>query len=74
MSLSSTLVLPFPVELLRFLERSTPTHASRPAGEATTGSVDDKPEGRPTVAELLGAASRSRNPAAVNGTTAHRPG
>ncbi|MEV0965125.1 slipin family protein [Streptomyces sp. NPDC049910] len=32
---NSTLVLPFPVELLRFLDRSTP---SRPAGDATAGA------------------------------------
>src|SRR5690348_8388394 len=30
---NSTLVLPFPVELLRFLERSTPTDASRASSE-----------------------------------------
>ena len=71
---NSTLVLPFPVELLRFLERSTPTDAGRPAGEATAGSADDGPESRPTVAELLGPDSRPRDPAAVNGTTARRRG
>jgi regulator of protease activity HflC (stomatin/prohibitin superfamily) len=32
---NSTLVLPFPVELLRFLERSTPGVAGRPASAAT---------------------------------------
>jgi regulator of protease activity HflC (stomatin/prohibitin superfamily) len=32
---NSTLVLPFPVELLRFLERSTPAVAGRPASAAT---------------------------------------
>ena len=71
---NSTLVLPFPVELLRFLERSTPTDAGRPAGEATAGSADDGPESRPTVAELPGADSRPLDPAAVNGTTARPRG
>ena len=33
---NSTLVLPFPVELLRFLERSTPGVADQPASPATT--------------------------------------
>ncbi|TDW79524.1 MULTISPECIES: slipin family protein [Kribbella] len=35
---NSTLVLPFPVELLRFLERSTPAESPQPA---TAGSVPD---------------------------------
>ncbi|MCW2536926.1 MAG: putative rane protease [Modestobacter sp.] len=37
---NSTLVLPFPVELLRFLERSTPAEAPRP------GAADPVPEPR----------------------------
>jgi regulator of protease activity HflC (stomatin/prohibitin superfamily) len=36
---NSTLVLPFPVELLRFLERSTPPETTR-SGEATASSSD----------------------------------
>jgi regulator of protease activity HflC (stomatin/prohibitin superfamily) len=35
---NSTLVLPFPVELLRFLERATPSEIDRPAGAAVTPS------------------------------------
>jgi regulator of protease activity HflC (stomatin/prohibitin superfamily) len=43
---NSTLVLPFPVELLRFLERTTPvdqtgTAASRSAGSATDGGATE---------------------------------
>jgi regulator of protease activity HflC (stomatin/prohibitin superfamily) len=41
---NSTLVLPFPVELLRFLERATPPEA---AG-TTTAPVDPTVESRPT--------------------------
>ncbi|MQA10827.1 MAG: slipin family protein [Pseudonocardiaceae bacterium] len=41
---NSTLVLPFPVELLRFLERSTPGEATKePAGSADT-TTDGEPE------------------------------
>jgi hypothetical protein len=39
---NSTLVLPFPVELLRFLERSTPAERSAPA-PATPGLVPPPP-------------------------------
>jgi regulator of protease activity HflC (stomatin/prohibitin superfamily) len=35
---NSTLVLPFPVELLRFLERATPSELDRPADAAATPS------------------------------------
>jgi regulator of protease activity HflC (stomatin/prohibitin superfamily) len=38
---NSTLILPFPVELLRFLERSTP---ERDDDEATTSTNDETPE------------------------------
>jgi hypothetical protein len=40
---NSTLVLPFPVELLRFLERSTPPDTSTAAAPADTAA-----ESRPT--------------------------
>jgi regulator of protease activity HflC (stomatin/prohibitin superfamily) len=70
---NSTLVLPFPVELLRFLERSTPSDAGRPAREATAESAHDGPESQPSAAEPLGP-GRSRDPAAVNGTTARQRG
>jgi regulator of protease activity HflC (stomatin/prohibitin superfamily) len=62
---NSTLVLPFPVELLRFLERSTPPETSEPA--ATTG-----PEAEAEPAELpdggMTEAEASR-PAAVASST-----
>jgi regulator of protease activity HflC (stomatin/prohibitin superfamily) len=44
---NSTLVLPFPVELLRFLERATPEPPAAPADKRSTGAslepVDPKP-------------------------------
>ncbi|GAA1553231.1 slipin family protein [Kribbella sancticallisti] len=59
---NSTLVLPFPVELLRFLERSTPpenakspgTHTPRAAQDAAEGNGSPVPfaAGSPKVAEL----------------------
>lgn len=46
---NSTLVLPFPVELLRFLERSTPpdTPGSVDAGEPTTTPISAGQQGEP---------------------------
>ena len=41
---NSTLVLPFPVELLRFLERSTPSAAGQGEGQAAK-AVDNAPNG-----------------------------
>jgi regulator of protease activity HflC (stomatin/prohibitin superfamily) len=38
---NSTLVLPFPVELLRFLERATPAEAVRPPAAAPTAAAPD---------------------------------
>ncbi|HET6259243.1 MAG TPA: membrane protease subunit, partial [Pseudonocardia sp.] len=49
---NSTLVLPFPVELLRFLERSTPSEAAE-ASQATTPKVPELTE--PTSPELSSA-------------------
>ncbi len=51
---NSTLVLPFPVELLRFLERSTPTEAAvtgRPSANAETDAAngDRRVDGVPAV-------------------------
>jgi regulator of protease activity HflC (stomatin/prohibitin superfamily) len=40
---NSTLVLPFPVELLRFLERATPRDADRPAGGAAAAEPSVSP-------------------------------
>ncbi|HET7665660.1 MAG TPA: slipin family protein, partial [Mycobacterium sp.] len=37
---NSTLILPFPVELLRFLERSTPEHGKEP-GAAANGETPE---------------------------------
>lgn len=44
---NSTLVLPFPVELLRFLERMTPTETRSSAGERPSGT--DRPTDRADV-------------------------
>ena len=48
---NSTLVLPFPVELLRFLERSTPADPAGSGGESIASSArPDAPAGTPTPA------------------------
>ena len=49
---NSTLVLPFPVELLRFLERSTPADSGRPDAGATADPAQDEPESPAAAAEL----------------------
>jgi regulator of protease activity HflC (stomatin/prohibitin superfamily) len=49
---NSTLVLPFPVELLRFLERSTPADVAGSGGESTASSArPDAPASTPTPAQ-----------------------
>ena len=48
---NSTLVLPFPVELLRFLERSTPAESARSADGAVATPRPDAPVSTPTPAE-----------------------
>jgi regulator of protease activity HflC (stomatin/prohibitin superfamily) len=48
---NSTLVLPFPVELLRFLERSTPAESARSADEAVATPRSDAPASTPTPAQ-----------------------
>jgi hypothetical protein len=53
---NSTLVLPFPVELLRFLERTTPPEPTRVAANGTVASVEQAPAEPPTPA-LVDAAS-----------------
>jgi regulator of protease activity HflC (stomatin/prohibitin superfamily) len=66
---NSTLVLPFPVELLRFLERSTPPEtSSEPTGEtgATEPERAELPDGEMTEAEAT-------QPAAV-ASSAHAAG
>jgi regulator of protease activity HflC (stomatin/prohibitin superfamily) len=59
---NSTLVLPFPVELLRFLERTTPTEPTRAATNGTGARHDEAPAGPPTPAmvDTAGAAPRTR--------------
>jgi len=48
---NSTLVLPFPVELLRFLERSTPAESAPSADEAVATPRPDAPASTPTPAQ-----------------------
>ena len=48
---NSTLVLPFPVELLRFLERSTPAESARSADDAVATPRPDAPASTPTPAQ-----------------------
>ncbi|MFJ4651520.1 slipin family protein [Nocardia sp. NPDC088792] len=52
---NSTLVLPFPVELLRFLERSTPAAAAAPAETAAQPAAPAPAEGTPAAGPALGA-------------------
>jgi regulator of protease activity HflC (stomatin/prohibitin superfamily) len=67
---NSTLVLPFPVELLRFLERSTPADSGRPDAGATADPAQDEPESPAAAAELPVADTRRLDPAAVSGAAA----
>ena len=48
---NSTLVLPFPVELLRFLERSTPAESARSSDGAVATPRPDAPVSTPTPAQ-----------------------
>jgi hypothetical protein len=69
---NSTLVLPFPVELLRFLERSTPTDAGQPAAGSTASPVPaDEPAGGLTPARPRAADIGLLEPAAANCRPAH---
>ncbi|WP_433035379.1 slipin family protein [Actinomycetospora sp. CA-053990] len=59
---NSTLVLPFPVELLRFLERATPAEPSGSVAAATTATADEpsppstpSPRTPPVPGDLVGA-------------------
>jgi regulator of protease activity HflC (stomatin/prohibitin superfamily) len=54
---NSTLVLPFPVELLRFLERATPTDVAS-AGPAVTTAAEAAAAGNFRVVELAGDETR----------------
>jgi hypothetical protein len=58
---NSTLVLPFPVELLRFLERASPT---------PTGSGADTPAG---PAEAPPSVEPAPEPLPIRGITGHEP-
>ena len=55
---NSTLVLPFPVELLRFLENNTSLSSALSATQSAVAKVADNPEGgdRPDVADMVSSA------------------
>ncbi|MER5324168.1 slipin family protein [Streptosporangium roseum] len=50
---NSTLVLPFPVELLRFLERATPPEPQPPAGPATANATPATADATPALSAGL---------------------
>jgi regulator of protease activity HflC (stomatin/prohibitin superfamily) len=62
---NSTLVLPFPVELLRFLERETPGTTTRDAVAAAPSRPKTEPEQRPVSAH-------TPTRAVINGTAINR--
>ena len=66
---NSTLILPFPVELLRFLERSTPQRDERPAASTNGETPSSRSRGRSTssgveLTRTVGAMRRSPRDAA----------
>jgi regulator of protease activity HflC (stomatin/prohibitin superfamily) len=63
---NSTLVLPFPVELLRFLERATPTDVVS-AGPAVAPAAENAAAGTLSVVELAGDETEPREPATTTG-------
>jgi regulator of protease activity HflC (stomatin/prohibitin superfamily) len=69
---NSTLVLPFPVELLRFLERATPPETSRPADPATPHSTPAPPDAPPKPPDLHRPNTHTLDPATPNGVRADR--
>ncbi|MGH4007369.1 MAG: SPFH domain-containing protein, partial [Pseudonocardiaceae bacterium] len=71
---NSTLVLPFPVELLRFLERATPPETHRSTGATTTRSVPppEMPTGAATPPELRIPDTGLLDRTATNGAPADR--
>ncbi|MEV4244477.1 slipin family protein [Streptosporangium canum] len=69
---NSTLVLPFPVELLRFLERATPPEPEPPAGPATSQSVPALSAGLPASADQCLPDTAAMDRAAPNGVGADR--
>ncbi len=71
---NSTLVLPFPVELLRFLEHATTPETHRPTGATTTRSAPppDMPAGAATPPELRTPNTGLLERTATNGPPADR--
>jgi regulator of protease activity HflC (stomatin/prohibitin superfamily) len=59
---NSTLVLPFPVELLRFLERATPAEAREPGGTSAMGRPNRLADGHPLVAAATNSAASGSPP------------
>ncbi len=68
---NSTLVLPFPVELLRFLERATPPETGRPADPVTPPSTPAS-TGLPIPPDLPHPDTHILDPATPNGARADR--
>lgn len=66
---NSTLVLPFPVELLRFLERATPPE---PDGPPATTTPSDLRAGRPTAPQPLVPNGGPLEPGVTSGATTDR--
>jgi regulator of protease activity HflC (stomatin/prohibitin superfamily) len=64
---NSTLVLPFPVELLRFLEQSTPPRAPATAGESAAEVPVPRPAADPTTTPAQTPAVVSDRPGAAPG-------
>ncbi|MGW9033302.1 SPFH domain-containing protein, partial [Streptomyces sp. NPDC055722] len=61
---NSTLVLPFPVELLRFLERAAPQHEGEPAGDGARSRTAAQPSpavGSAQAERAVAAAATSRD-------------
>lgn len=69
---NSTLVLPFPVELLRFLERATPPEPEPPAGPAASQSAPALSAGLPASADQCLPDTAVLDRAAPNGVGADR--
>ena len=71
---NSTLVLPFPVELLRFLERATPADPVEPAAIAHPRPRSEPSDTASTTAEPTGAAGAWNNGAASRPDSGHPGG
>ncbi|MER5420094.1 slipin family protein [Streptosporangium roseum] len=69
---NSTLVLPFPVELLRFLERATPPEPQPPAAPATANATPALSAGLPSPADQCLPDAAVLDRAAPNGVGADR--